>query len=138
MFVLVPELANLGFVKETLIFKTWNILDLIVWTDRSLQVELSNVLLFWKQWREAPRTRSPSFPISSAEMSVIVSMISLNLILLYVWNVLLRYPHLSYYQHHRFEQNWFHQLGIMIVLPRWLISGLFSITNLYRLPHFIV
>ena len=27
--VLVLELADLGFVTETLIFKTWNILDLI-------------------------------------------------------------------------------------------------------------
>ena len=29
VFVLVPELPDLGFVRETLIFKTWNILDII-------------------------------------------------------------------------------------------------------------
>ena len=27
--VQVPELADLGFLRETLIFKTWNILDMI-------------------------------------------------------------------------------------------------------------
>ena len=44
--VLVPELADLGFVRETLFFKTWNILDLIRYKYRSLQFDLSNVLLF--------------------------------------------------------------------------------------------
>ena len=78
MSVLVSEFADLGFVVETLIFKTWNLSDLIGWTDRYLQMELSNVLLFWKQWREAPGTGSPNFLISSAEMSVTVFVISLN------------------------------------------------------------
>ena len=44
--VLVPELVYLGFVKETLILKTWNLSYLIGPKDRSLQFELSNVLLF--------------------------------------------------------------------------------------------
>ena len=43
---MVPELVDLGFVRETLIFKNWNILDLIGYNDISLQMELSNVLLF--------------------------------------------------------------------------------------------
>ena len=82
MSVLIPVLAVLGFVTEILIFKTWNISDLIGYTDRSLQMELSNVLLFLKQWREAPRTGRPNFPISSAEMPVIVSVISLKQMIL--------------------------------------------------------
>ena len=41
-----------------------------------LQGELSNVLLFLKQWWEAPRTVSPSFPISSVEMYEIDSAVS--------------------------------------------------------------
>ena len=48
----------------------------------SLQMQLSNVLLFQKQWREAPETGSPSFPISSTEMPVTVSAISSKLLLL--------------------------------------------------------
>ena len=44
--VLVPEFVDLGFVAETLILKNWNLSDLIGPTDRSLQMELSNVLLF--------------------------------------------------------------------------------------------
>ena len=47
-------------------------------------MDLSNVLLFLKQWREAPETGSPSFPISSVEMLVSVSMISPKLPLIYV------------------------------------------------------
>ena len=43
-------------------------------------MELSNVLLFWKQWRETPGTWSPNFLISSAEMPVTVSMISPKLL----------------------------------------------------------
>ena len=39
---------------------------------------------FLKQWREAPGTGNPSFPISSAEMPDTVSAISLKLLLLYV------------------------------------------------------
>ena len=46
MSVLVLELADLGFVTETLIFKTWNILDLIGYKYIYIQGELSNVLLF--------------------------------------------------------------------------------------------
>ena len=37
-----------------------------------------------KQWREAPGIGSPSFPISSTEMSVTVSAVSQKLMLLYV------------------------------------------------------
>ena len=44
--VLVPELADLGFATETLIFKTWNISYLIGYKYISLQMELSKVLLF--------------------------------------------------------------------------------------------
>ena len=40
MSVLVPDLDDLGSVRETLIFKTWNLLDLIGYKDISLQVEL--------------------------------------------------------------------------------------------------
>ena len=74
----VPELADLGFVRETLIFKTWNLSDIIRYKYISLQFELSNVLLFWKQWREAPGTGSPIFPISSAEMTDIDYVVSLK------------------------------------------------------------
>ena len=80
MSVLLPELADLGFVRETLILKTWNLLDLIGYKYRSLKMYLYNVLIFLKQWREAPGTGSPSFPISSAEMSVTVSVISPQLL----------------------------------------------------------
>ena len=44
--VLVPELANPGFVRGTLILKTWNISYLIGYKGIPLQGELSNVLLF--------------------------------------------------------------------------------------------
>ena len=44
--ILVLELADLGVVRETLILKTWNILDLIVYKYISFQGDLSNVLLF--------------------------------------------------------------------------------------------
>ena len=84
MSVLVPELVELGFVRENLISKTWNLSDLIGYKDRSLQGELSNELLFSKSWREAPRTGSPSLPISSAEMPDTVSAVSLKVLLLYV------------------------------------------------------
>ena len=47
-------------------------------------MELSNVLLFLKQWREAPGTGSPTFPISFAEIFVTVSVISPIFIILYV------------------------------------------------------
>ena len=73
---MVPELTDLGFVRETLILKTWNLSDLIGYKYRPLQGDLSNVLLFQKQWREAPRTRSPSFPICYAEMPDTVSAVS--------------------------------------------------------------
>ena len=59
--VLVPEFAVLGFVAETLILKNYKILDLIGQTGISLQMELSNVLHFWKRWREATGTGSPNF-----------------------------------------------------------------------------
>ena len=62
-------------------------------------MELSNVLLFWKQWREAPETGIPSFPISSTEMSDNFSTVSSKLIFLYVWNFILWYPHMSLFQH---------------------------------------
>ena len=39
-------------------------------------MDLSNVRLFQKQWREAPKTGSPSFSISSIEMTDIASAIS--------------------------------------------------------------
>ena len=84
MSVLVLELVDVEFVRETLIFKKRNLSDLIGYKDRSLQGELLNVLLFWKQWREAPGTESPSLPISRAEMPDIVSAISPKLLLLYV------------------------------------------------------
>ena len=44
--VLLPELDDLGFVRETLIFKTWNLSDIIGQKYRSLQMDLSNVLFF--------------------------------------------------------------------------------------------
>ena len=47
-------------------------------TDRSLQMELSNVLLFWKQWREAPGTGSPNFQFLLQKF--------LLLFLWYIWN----------------------------------------------------
>ena len=47
-------------------------------------MELSNVLIFLKQLREAPGRASPSFPISSIEMPDSVSTISPKLLLLYV------------------------------------------------------
>ena len=109
----------------------YEILDMIRYKDRHIQGELSNVLLFWEQRREAPGTGSPSFPISSTKMPVIVSEVSPKLMLLYVWNFALSWPHLFSFQHHRFEQNWFHQLGLMRVLPTWLLLGLFIIENLY-------
>ena len=59
VFVLVPELADLGFVRETLILKTWNLLDLIGYKDRSLQGELSNVLLFLKTVEGSSWNRKP-------------------------------------------------------------------------------
>ena len=46
MSVLVPKLADLGFVTETLIFKNWYLLYLIGYKDIYLQMEISNVLLF--------------------------------------------------------------------------------------------
>ena len=84
MSILVPKLADLGFVKETLIFKNWSLKILIGYKYRPLQGELSNVLIFCKQWREAPRTGSPSLPISSAEMPDTSSTESMKLVLLYV------------------------------------------------------
>ena len=51
---------DLGFVRETLIFKTWNISDLIGHKYISLQDDLSNVLIFLKQWTEVPGTGIPS------------------------------------------------------------------------------
>ena len=45
-------------------------------------MELSNVLLFWKQWSETPGTGSPNFLISSAEIPVTVSVISTKLLIL--------------------------------------------------------
>ena len=45
---------------------------------------MSNVLIFGKQLMEAPRTGSPSLPISSPEMYDIVSAVSPKLLLLCV------------------------------------------------------
>ena len=84
MSILLPELADLGFVRETLIFKTWNLSDMIQYKDRSLEGKLSNVFLFLKQWREAPKTGSLGLPISSLEIRHIVSTVSLKFLLLYV------------------------------------------------------
>ena len=87
---LVPKLADLGFVRETLIFQTWNFKLLIGQKDAPLQGKLSNVLLFWKQWWEAPGTGSPSFSISFAEISDIDSVVSLKFWILTFWNLFLR------------------------------------------------
>ena len=46
MSVLVLELADLGFVREILILKNWNILDMIGYKDRSLEGKLSNKFFF--------------------------------------------------------------------------------------------
>ena len=46
VFVLVPEPANLRFAIENLIFKTWNIPDMIGYKYISLQMDLSNLLIF--------------------------------------------------------------------------------------------
>ena len=134
MSVLVPDLTDLGFVRETLIFKTWNLSDIIGYKYGSLQYYLSNVLLFWKQWREAPGTGSPSFPISSTEIPYIISAVSLKVMLLYIWYFVLSYPLMSSFQNHRFDHSLFNQLGLMKFFPRWIISGLFIMANLYRLP----
>ena len=61
MSVLVPEFADLGFVTETLIFKTWNISDLIGQTDRSLQMELSNVLFSENSGGKLPEQEALNF-----------------------------------------------------------------------------
>ena len=45
------------------------------------------------------------------------------------------YPLLSLFQNHKFHQNWFHQMGLMIIFPTWPVLGLFNIVKLYRLPH---
>ena len=82
--VLVPELADLGFVRETLIFKSWKISDMIGQKYAPLQGELSNVLLFLKRWREALGTGSPSFPNSSSKIPNIISKLSLKVLLLCV------------------------------------------------------
>ena len=128
--ILVPDL---WYVRETLILKTWNFKLLIGKKDGPIQADLSNVLIFWKWWREAPGTGSLSLPISSAEMPDTISAVSLKLLLLCV-NFVPRYPFLSMFQHHRFHQNWFHQLGLMIIFLRWPILGLFRTAKLYRLP----
>ena len=44
-------------------------------------MDLSIVLIFLKQWREAPGIGSPSFPISSTEIPDIVSAVSPKLLL---------------------------------------------------------
>ena len=84
MSVLVPNLANKGFVRETIIFKTWNVSELIIYKYAPPQGELSNILIFLKQWREAPETGSPSFPISSTEIHDIVSMVYTKVLLLFI------------------------------------------------------
>ena len=131
-------MTDLGFVRENLIFKTWNFKLPIGYKYGPIQGELSNVLLFWKQWREALGTGSPSFPISSAKMTDIDSVVSSKFRILKVWNFLLWYPDKSSFQPHRLEQKWILQVGLIRIFPRWLFWGLFSIKNLYRLPHVIV
>ena len=84
MYVLILGLANLGSDRETLIFKTWNISYLIIYKYDPSQGDLSNVLLFLKQWREAPGTGSPSLPISFIEIPDIGSAVSLKVLLLCV------------------------------------------------------
>ena len=44
----------------------------------------------------------------------------------------MRYPRMSLFQHCRFHQNWFHQLGLVIVFTRWPVLGLFRIAKLYN------
>ena len=101
MSILVLELAGLGFVRETLIFKSWNISYLIGYKYRPLQGEMSNVLLFLKQWREALGTKSPNFPIFSTEIPYSVYVVSLNILLLSASNFILWHPRLSSFQQHR-------------------------------------
>ena len=57
--VLVPELADLGFFRETLILKTWNISDLIGQNDIYLQMELCTPFL--KTVDGSSRNRKPQF-----------------------------------------------------------------------------
>ena len=45
---------------------------------------------------------------------------------------------MSYFQHYRLEHNWFYQLELMRVFPRWLILGLFRRANFKRLPRVTV
>ena len=134
MYILVSELADLGFVRETLIFKTWNLSHLIRYKYISLQAELSNVLLFWKLWREAPKIGSPSFPIYSIEIADIDSVVYLKFSILKVWNFSLWYIDKSYFQPQRLENKLILQLGLMLIFPMWLFRGLFNISNLYGLP----
>ena len=48
MFVLVPDLVDLGFVRETIIFKTWNLSYIIGYKDVALEGEMSSILIFPK------------------------------------------------------------------------------------------
>ena len=45
---------------------------------------------------------------------------------------------MSLIQHHRFNQNWFHQFVFMILFPRWPVIGLFRTAKLYSIPPVIV
>ena len=45
---------------------------------------------------------------------------------------------MSLIQHHRFHQNWLHQLGFMIIFPRCPVSGLFNIDKFCGLPRVTV
>ena len=41
-------------------------------------------------------------------------------------------------QNHIVHQNWFHQLGFMILFPQWPVTGLSKTTKLYGLPRVTV
>ena len=44
---------------------------------------------------------------------------------------------MSLIQHHKFHQNGFHHLGLMIIFPRSPVIGLFRTAKLYGMPRVI-
>ena len=123
--------VDLGFDRGTLIF--FKLGTFHIWLDR-------NMCLLKASWATYSFSQNydQNCKISDALVFfnffyIIFWSVALKLMPLCVWNFSWRYPRMSYFQPRKLEKNGFHQLGLMRSFPRWLISILFIISNLYGL-----
>ena len=138
MSVLVPKFADLGFVAENLIFK---IGIFQIWLDEQIDLFKWSYPMY-----SFSKNSEGKLPEQEALIFWFLLQKSLLLFLWYLrnyWSSMSEIYHWGnlvcpWSQYHMFHQNWFHQLGFMILFPRWPFTGLFRTVKLYSLPRVTV